>query len=53
MAVQNVAQVNGLAQVRRLAALLRNAQQVSSLLSIQQHQQQMAAPTAVLASGPD
>jgi len=53
MAVQNVAQDFGLARVRRLAALLRNAQQVSSLLSIQQHQQQMAAPTAVLASGPD
>ena len=53
MAVQTVAQVNGLPQVRRLAALLRNAQQVSNQLRLRQHKQQMAAPIAVLASGLD
>ena len=53
MAVQTVAQVNGLPQVRRLAALLRNAQQVSNQYSLLQHKQQMAAPIAVLASGLD
>lgn len=53
MAVQTVAQVNGLPQVRRLAALLRNAQQVSNQYSLLQHKQQMAAPIAILASGLD
>ena len=37
MAIQTMAQVNGLAQVRRQSALFRNAQQVGNQHSLLQH----------------
>jgi len=50
-AVQTVAQATGLAQVSRLAALLRNAQQVSNQHSLLQHLVRMDVQIVASASG--